>query len=105
MQRKACIEFAGLTRLRITTSFKQKEFNIADIAKNCNYVDLISLKLCDPDKQNGGLAFYAEVIDGLGTVSDPYYIGISVMTSVGVFEEIAVITHKNGPQVYFVDLP
>ena len=106
MQRKACIEFLGAKRLRVTTSFKQKEFDIKNFEQAPNAIDLITLKPCHPyNLATSPLSFYAELVDGNGTISEPYEFTISVRTGDGSFDEIATMTCKTGSKVFFVDLP
>ena len=54
-ERKAFFEFLDFTKIRITTPFKQKDFDI-DLIKKDFIIDLIDLKIV-PNKKN--IKFYA----------------------------------------------
>jgi hypothetical protein len=105
MQRKACVEFMGFTKVRVTTSFYQKEFDLEFMKKNDMALDLISLKLF---KIGSGhkTPFRAEVWDGDGTISEPFHLTVLARISDDKWdEEIGSACVKDKTRTFCVTLP
>ena len=105
MQRKACVEFVGFSKVRITTFFNQKEFDIGFMKKNDMALDLVTLKLFKVGS-NHKTPFRAEVWEGDGSISDPYHLTIIARTSEHEWdEEIGCVCAKDKTQTFYIDLP
>jgi hypothetical protein len=105
MQRKACVEFIGFSKVRVTTFFTQKEFDLGFMKKNDMALDLISLKLFKVGSGNK-TPFRAEVWEGDGSISDPYHLTIIARTSEKDWdEEIGRVCVKDKMQTFYVTLP
>lgn len=105
MQRKACIEFIGFSKVRVTTFFNQKEFDLDFMKKNDMALDLIGLKLFKVGSGNK-TPFRAEVWEGDGSIGNPYHLTVLARTSENAWdEEIGCVCVKDKTQTFYVTVP
>jgi len=105
MQRKACVEFTCISEIKVSTFFMQKEFDLGLMKKNDMALDLISLKLFKIGSVNE-TPFRAEVWEGDGSISNPYYLTIIARVSEDKWdEEIGRVCVKDKMQTFYIDLP
>lgn len=92
-ERSACIEFLDAASIRITTPFRQAEFDLQKMEKeNCLIIDLIELKSSQTLKN---LKFYAYLHD----LEDPVLDRRFVIDVISQKKAVAVVEFSDGYKV------
>lgn len=105
MIRKAHIEFISHLKIKITTPLLQKDFDLEQIKKNDQAIDLVTLKQF---KIGSGhkTPLRAEVGEGNGSISAPYRLYILARTDQTKWdEEIGNMSVKEKANTFSVTLP
>lgn len=103
MRRRVNIEFVGHNIIKITSFNYQKTFDLTELKKNYECVDLVTGKRI---KFNSNVAFKLSIEDGDGKLGNPFILSVSAQTEKFKHEVIGEFDiYKGKEQLFEVDLP